>query len=322
MGTTSTYFGGSGGGSTLQGSVSTIGSFYPLEYELPLYMPYSAKNSVGLQQWAYAGNPLGNNYCVRFVSTTSFQFRDNNFSVITNIAPTDINAACSRIGGACYKSNGNVVLIGSDAAQTPTVVLIGSDAAQTPTFYYSEFTYDTVTKPVGGDDGQFTSGVAWTAFDSTGGSSYHMLFDGTNYRIQGSQGWWGRTSNFSNSVFEGYGGANDAGLIAANGISLTTYGETSSTAGIQQQIIYRPDRSSEISAQTGTAFYTPINIDRNVYPYSPALVRRSNSQALGQYVGYPDGRVWGAYRGINFKLQEFDALMAEFQTKYVDVWEA
>jgi hypothetical protein len=309
MGTTSTYFGGSGGGSTLQGNVSTIGSFFPLDYQLPLYMPYPAKNSSGIQQYYFAGNPLGNNYCARFTSTTGFQLRDNTFTTITSLAPTDINPSCARFGGACYKSNGNIVLIGSDAAQTPT-------------FYYGEFTYDTATKPVGGDDGSFVSGVAYTAFDGTNGASYNMLFDGTNYRIQGSQGWWGRTSNFSSSVFEGYGGASDATIIAANGIAVTQYGENTSTAGVQKQFIYRPDRSSEIASQTGTAFYAPINIHRNIYAYSPALVRQSSSSSLTNYIGYPDGRVWGAYRGVDFKLQEYDALMAEFQTKYVDVWEA
>ena len=98
MGTTSTYFGGSGGGGGNIGS-SSLGTFFPLDTELPLYMPYRVVNTNGTPLDTWAGNPLGNGYCCKHVNTTQFRIADTTQTVILNVAPANINASAVRIGG-------------------------------------------------------------------------------------------------------------------------------------------------------------------------------------------------------------------------------
>jgi hypothetical protein len=307
MGTTSTYFGGSGGGGGSIGS-SALFSYFPLDTELPLYMPYKVLSTTGNQIDYAAGNPLGNGYSGRWTGSTGFQLRDANWSTIVTLSPGAINASATVFGGAVYKSNGNIVLIASDGAGTPT-------------FYYSEFNYTDGTKPTGGDDGSFVSGIARAGFTNTGGNS-NMLFDGTNYRIQSGDGWWTVNTTFTNIIQEGYSGASQSEIIAANGISLSVRPPTTSTAQTRSQVVRRYDRSSDIPTQTGTAFNVTVTRKNNEYAYSPFFSQGTSNTGDPQYVGYPDGQIHGVYRGVNIKLQEFDAMMAEFQTKYVDVWEA
>jgi hypothetical protein len=307
MGTTSTYFGGSGGGGGNIGS-SALFSYFPLDTELPLYLPYKVTSSTGIQQDYAAGNPLGNNYSGRWTGSTGFQLRDNTWTTIATLNPANVNAAAVYFGGAAYLSNGNIVLIASDSAGTPT-------------FYFSEFDYTTGSKAVGGLDGSITSGIARSGFGSGGGSSV-VVFDGTNYRFQSSDGWWTVNSTFTSIIQEGYSGASNSEIIAANGISLSCRAPTTSTAQTRAQQVRRPDRSSDIPTQTGSPFSVYVTRKNNEYAYSPFFSQGTSNTGDPQYVAYPDGQLHGVYRGVNIKVQEFDAMMAEFQTKYVDVWEA
>lgn len=306
MGTTSSFFGGGGGGNI---GASSLGSFFPLDTELPLYMPYKVVNTNGVPLDSWAGNPLGNGYACKHVSTTQFRIGDQQQGAILNVAPTDINAAAVRIGGACYLSNGNIVVIASDTAGTPT-------------FYYSEFQYDTGSKPIGGLDGSFQASLNNTAFDGSAGLTYHMLFDGTQYRIQGSQGWWGRTSNMSSPTFEGYNGEGNGTIIGSNGIAIGLRVPTTATSQVAQVKIRRADRSGDITSQTGNPFTAQLNIANPSTAYSSVFAISSTTTTRTRYIGYADGKVWAEGAGVLFKLQEYDALCAEFQTKYVDVWEA
>ena len=307
MGTTSTYFGGSGGGGGNIGS-SSLGSFFPLDTELPLYLPYKVTNSFGTQQEYAAGNPLGNNYSGRFTGPTSFQLRDNTWTTIVTLGPSNINASAVTLGGAAYLSNGNIVLIASDSASTPT-------------FYFSEFDYTTGSKAVGGIDTSLTSGVSYSGFTNSGASSV-VAFDGTNYRIQSNDGWWTVNSTFTSIIQEGFSGVSGGELIAANGISVTCRPPVTNTAQTRAQQVRRHDRSSDIPTQTGSPFATYLTRQNNEYAYSPFFAQGTSNTGDPQYVAYPDGQLHAVYRGVNIKMQEFDAMMAEFQTKYVDVWEA
>jgi hypothetical protein len=308
MGTTSSFFGGSGGGGGNIGS-SSLGSYLPLDTELPLYMAYPATNEVGFPSDVWAGNPLGNRYACRWISTNQFRIGNQSQNTIVNITPSSINASVSYLGGACYLSNGNILVIGSNNSGTPT-------------FYYSEFNYQTGAKPTGGLDGHFTSTVSYNGFDNTGGINYNMLYDGTQFRIQSANGWWGRTSNMSSFTFEGYSGEGNGTIIGSNGIAVGVRYPSTATSQVAQTRVRRLDRSSDISSQTGTAFVALSNIANNSAPYSPVFGIHSTTTTRPRYIGYPDGKVWSEGTGLLFKLQEYDALCAEFQTKYVDVWEA
>jgi len=308
MGTTSTYFGGSGGGGGNIGS-SSLGSFLPLDTELPLYMAYPATNEIGWPSDTWAGNPLGNRYACRWISATQFRIGNQSQNTIANISPGNLNANVSYLGGACYLSNGNILIIGSNNGANPT-------------FYYSEFDYTTGAKPSGGLNGSFTSSKSYSAFDGTSGLNYNMLYDGTQFRIQGSQGWWGRSSDMSSWTFQGYNGEGSGTIIGSNGIAIGIRQPTTSPSQVAQTRVRRLDRSSDISSQTGTAFVAVSNIANNSAPYSPVFGIHSTTTTRPRYIGYPDGKVWSEGTGLLFKLQEYDALCAEFQTKYVDVWEA
>lgn len=308
MGTTSTYFGGSGGGGGNIGA-SKAGTYFPLDTELPLYMPYKVTNVEGQFLDSWAGNPLGNGYSCKWVSTNQFRIGDQQQGSILNIAPTTINANVAYLGGACYLSNGNILVMGSTTGSSPTV-------------YYSEFEYDTGNKPTGGLDGSFQPTVGYSVFDNTSGINYNMLYDGTQYRIQGNQAWIGRTTNMSSFTFQGYNGEGNGTIIGSNGIAIGLRSPSTSTTQTTQARVRRADRSSDIPSQTGSPFAATLNIENPHGPYSSVFAIHSTTTSRPRYIGYPDGKVWSEGAGVLFKLQDYDAMCAEFQTKYVDVWEA
>lgn len=308
MGTTSSFFGGGGGGTGHAGANSN-GTYLPLDTELPLYMPYYVVNTEGVPMDSWAGNPLGNGYSCKWVSATQFRIGNTSQSAILNVSPTTVNAAANYLGGACYLSNGNILVLASTTGSNPT-------------FYYSEFEYDTGNKPTGGLDGSFSPTVSYSAFNGSTGYNYLMLNDGSQFRIQGTQIWCGRTLNMSSFTFQGWNGEGAGTIVGSNGIAIQTRIPTGSTTQTTQLRVRRVDRSSDIASQTGNPFSATLNIGNPHAPYSLVFAMHSTSTTRPRYIGYPDGKVWTEGAGLLFKLSEYDAMCAEFQTKYVDVWES
>lgn len=115
MGTTSTYFGGSGGGAAKR----DVSTFWPLETKLtPLLghtTRYTQNSTASPASTTWAGNPLGNGYSVQCQAQNLWTIRDDSGTATSNLAPNDIFSNGTHIIGACYRSDGSIIFCSGDS---------------------------------------------------------------------------------------------------------------------------------------------------------------------------------------------------------------
>ena len=198
MGTTSTYFGGSGGGAAKR----DVSTWWPLETKLTPLLGHNTRyiqNSTASPiSTTWAGNPLGNGYSIQCTSYNGWNIRDDSGTTISTISPNDIFSNGTYIVGACYRANGSIIFCSADTTTIGFRSYNYNSSGQTPDGV-TNTQRNVSSSAVGGPDVStteyrmaFWKGDNGNYFVRTGAKIYE--FD-TNFNLQGS--WHALHTNLS-----------------------------------------------------------------------------------------------------------------------------
>lgn len=198
MGTTSTYFGGSGGGAAKR----DVSTWWPLETKLTPLLAHPARyeqdstNGPSITTWA--GNPLGNGYSIQCTSYNSWNIRNNAGSTTSTLSPNDINSFATHIIGACYRSNGSIIFCAGDTTRIAFRSYNYNSSGQTPDGVTN--TFRTVSSSAVGGPDVSTTEYKMAFWKGDNGNyfvrtNYKVYEFDTNFNIQGS--WYSYHNNLS-----------------------------------------------------------------------------------------------------------------------------